>query len=186
VSPWYWFDIKTYVDYDKLDHARILYKQELDIFLSDYSVIQEIGMDLDTMYNTKVKDNWKSLPIINSESGGVEFREHFPKTYDIVKTCHGITNFSMNFTSPHGVIVPHQDPYDIINGEEIKHYNCLAGVVIPSDDINKCGMKFGDEEKFLHEGEWFCFHPDIKHEAWNRTDQYRLTLITTIDRRYFK
>ena len=44
------YDIKTYVDYDKLEKARVLFKQELDEFIKDYSIVQQIGMDLDTYY----------------------------------------------------------------------------------------------------------------------------------------
>jgi aspartyl/asparaginyl beta-hydroxylase (cupin superfamily) len=186
MSQWGFYNIKDYVDFENLDLARVLYKEELDIFLHDYSIVQEIGMDLDDMYNTGVKDNWKTIPIINSEPGGIHFKENFPKTLAMIETCRGITNFAMNFTKPNGVIVPHQDPYDIIDGEEIKHYNCVAGVVIPSNDVNECGMRFDGQDKYLHEGEWFSFHPDVKHEAWNKTDKYRLTTIATIDRRYFK
>jgi magnesium transporter len=132
MSQWGFYNIKDYVDFENLDLARVLYKEELDIFLHDYSIVQEIGMDLDDMYNTGVKDNWRTIPIINSEPGGIHFKENFPKTLAMIETCRGITNFAMNFTKPNGVIVPHQDPYDIIDGEEIKHYNCVAGVVIPS------------------------------------------------------
>jgi len=182
----YIFDIKDYNDYENLDRARVLYKEELDMFMQDYSIVQDIGMDLDEMYGTGVKDNWRTIPIINSDPGGIHFKEKFPKTLAMIETCRGITNFSMNFIRPKGVIVPHQDPYDIIDGEEIKHYNCVAGVVIPTTDVNECGMKIDNEIKYLHEGEWFCFHPDARHEVWNKTSNYRLTVIATIDRRYFK
>ena len=68
MSQWGFYNIKDYVDFENLDLARVLYKEELDIFLHDYSIVQEIGMDLDDMYNTGVKDNWRTIPIINSQT----------------------------------------------------------------------------------------------------------------------
>ena len=42
-------------------------------------------------------------------------------------------------------------------------------------------MKFNDTTIFLGEGEWVGFSPDTMHSSWNKTDQYRLSLIATID-----
>ncbi len=181
------YDIKKYIDFDKLDKARVMIKQELDAFIKDYAIVQEIGMDLDTYYRTGIKDNWRNIPIKVSDPGmdhELKYADKFPKSLEIINSCRGLTNIGMNFTKPYGEIVPHRDPYDTIDGQVVKHITFIAGVIIPSTDVNKCGMKFNDTTIFLGEGEWVGFSPDTMHSSWNKTDQYRLSLIATIDSKY--
>tara|TARA_X000000368_G_scaffold141186_1_gene111127 strand:+ start:4598 stop:5170 length:573 start_codon:yes stop_codon:yes gene_type:complete len=182
------YDIKTYVDYDNLEKARVLFKQELDEFIKDYSIVQQIGMDLDTYYKTGVKDNWRNIPIKVGDPGmdnELQYADKFPKTLEVVEQCKGLTNIGMNFTKPHGKIVPHSDPYDKDkDGNIIKHITFINGVIIPSDKVNECGMKFNDTTIYLAESEWVGFSPETKHSSWNYTDHYRLSIIATIDSKY--
>ena len=177
-------DIEKYENYSFLDKAREAAKRELLEFMSDYSSIETIGMDMDELYNTKMQD-WKALAIIDMCNPG-HHSENFSETYKYGSMCKGLTNLALNFIKPHGQLVPHRDPLDTINGTEIKHYNCLTGIIIPSNDIKECGMKFEETEIFLSNDEWIVFEPAAMHQAWNHTDKYRVTLIATIDSKYWR
>ena len=79
------YDIKKYIDFDKLDKARVMIKQELDAFIKDYAIVQEIGMDLDTYYRTGIKDNWRNIPIKVSDPGmdhELKYADKFPKSLE--------------------------------------------------------------------------------------------------------
>ena len=46
-------------------------------------------------------------------------------------------------------------------------------------------MMFNNKEVIVAEGEWITFLPSTKHSAWNYTDHYRLTCMSTINLEYF-
>ena len=180
------YKITNYEDYGKLEQARLMLKQELDAFMPDYSKVQQIGMDFDSFYNTGVKDNWRTIAVkLGDNQNPVEHSDKFPNTLEILNQCKGVENFGMNFVKPRGRIMPHTDPEVIVDGQEVPFINCLAGVVIPSTNVDECGMKFNDKEVVVAEGEWITFLPSTKHSAWNYTDHYRLTCMSTINLEYF-
>ena len=93
------YDIKKYIDFDKLDKARVMIKQELDAFIKNYAIVQEIGMDLDTYYRTGIKDNWRNIPIKVSDPGmdhELKYADKFPKSLQIINSCRGLTNIDQN------------------------------------------------------------------------------------------
>ena len=180
------YKITNYEDHKKLEQARLMLKQELDAFMPDYSKVQQIGMDFDSFYNTGIKDNWRTIAVkLGDNQDPVEHADKFSNTLEILSECKGVENFGMNFVKPYGRIMPHTDPEVIVDGKEVPFINCLAGVVIPSANVHKCGMMFDNKEVAVAEGEWVTFLPSTKHSAWNYTDHYRLTCMSTINLEYF-
>ena len=75
------YKITNYEDYEKLEQARLMLKQELDAFMPDYSKVQQIGMDFDSFYNTGIKDNWRTIAVkLGDNQDPVEHADKFPNT----------------------------------------------------------------------------------------------------------
>lgn len=89
----------------------------------------------------------------------------------------------INFMHPHSVLPVHQDDEgDQTNMGTLrvvgyKCYQITAGVLIPSEDVNLCGLDINGTIIPTRQGEIIAFDGTKPHGGWNRTDQWRITWI---------
>jgi hypothetical protein len=89
----------------------------------------------------------------------------------------------INFMHPHTVLPTHYDDegnqtnMGTLRVVGLKCYQITAGVIIPSNDPELCGLNINGEIIPTHEGEIIAFDGTKPHGGWNRTDQWRITWI---------
>jgi hypothetical protein len=124
-------------------------------------------------------ENWFTLPIIRGGNRMVEWQTQLPNLSKAVDTLPGVINFTLNAIPPGAQIRPHCD-YNYDMQEKISQadraYVILLCVDIPEADIDKCGMRIGDNYYHVHSGDIIAFDGGVEHQSWNFTEQWRYTI----------
>lgn len=100
--------------------------------------------------------------------------ELFPETFKIIKKDKQIRDGLLIAFAPHSQIYTHVDEPNIEPYGEIDWYSVFIGIEIPSFDKNKVAVKVGDTV-FDH-SDYIIFDPQIPHSAWNRTDDWWISV----------
>lgn len=89
-----------------------------------------------------------------------------PNTAELVRAIPDMTTAGFSCMGPGAHIKPHR-------GYTNQVLRCHLGLVIPPD----CALRVGRETRQWEEGRCLVFDDTIKHEAWNRSDAYRIVLL---------
>ncbi len=89
----------------------------------------------------------------------------------------------INFMAPNTVLPTHQDDegnqtnFGTLRVVGFKCYQITAGVLIPSEDPELCGLNIDGQITSTRQGEIIAFDGTRPHGGWNKTDQWRITWI---------
>jgi beta-hydroxylase len=95
-----------------------------------------------------------------------ENRAHCPVTSAAIDTVPGMVTGGFSLLRPGAHIKPHE-------GFSTPVLRCHLGLVVPDG----CLFRVRSEVRPWREGEWLVFDDAHEHEAWNRSDAYRLVLL---------
>jgi beta-hydroxylase len=119
--------------------------------------------------NVKVGNKWKTFIFCaygNFISKNCEF---CPETFNAIQKIKGLKTAWFSIMEPQTRLPIHEGPY---NG--VLRYH--LGLQIPSQNVEVCGIKVGDETRSWENGKSLIFDDSFKHEAWNLTDTRRVVL----------
>src|SRR5262245_6915068 len=97
----------------------------------------------------------------------------FPKTVAFLHSIPHLTSAFINLLEPHSTLPAH-------NGDTNTPYRCHLGLIIPSGDVDRCGLQVGGERIGWREGEAFAFNEAYRHFVWNHTDRDRAILVVDV------
>lgn len=89
----------------------------------------------------------------------------------------------VNFMRPNSVLPVHADDESeagnmgTLRSAGLKCYQISCGIQVPSDDPELCGLNINGQVVPVKQGEIIAFDGSVPHNGWNKTDQYRVTLI---------
>jgi aspartyl/asparaginyl beta-hydroxylase (cupin superfamily) len=94
----------------------------------------------------------------------------FPKTLALLNSIPDLITAYVSILAPGAGLPPH-------NGDTNTTYRCHLGLVVPSSDVDRCGLDVGGERTSWREGEAFAFNEAHRHFVWNHTDRERIILV---------
>lgn len=94
----------------------------------------------------------------------------FPKTLALLRSIPDFITAYVSILAPGAELPPH-------NGDTNTTYRCHLGLVVPSSDVDQCGLDVGGERTGWREGEAFAFNEAHRHFVWNHTDRERIVLV---------
>lgn len=115
------------------------------------------------------EDDWSAFPLMIH---GHKHKKHWkmcPRTTSILKDIPGLITAGFFVLAPRAHLPAH-------NNHPRAIYRFHLGVIVPEG----CSFRVGEEIRDWREGEWLVFDPNQNHEAWNRSDQYRVILLMDI------
>jgi len=89
----------------------------------------------------------------------------------------------INFMKPNSILPKHMDDESIegnmgtLKSAGLKCYQISCGIQIPSTDVSLCGLDLNGEIIAVGENDIIAFDGTKPHSGWNKTDNYRVTLI---------
>lgn len=183
-----WFDYTSYKYYTYLETLR-------DIVINEYTENKSIlqfensGLAVGELYDTsKVTDvNWFGYPLITAEIIDENFTQYWPKTIEFVKTIPGTINCCINCVGPGSTIPMHIDyaiSKEVIGDKEA--IGVIVGVNMPSDNPDIVGFDVGGVVKGWQTGELVGINGYLEHGGWNRSSEWRVTLLIDLDKKYWK
>lgn len=175
---------KAYKFYDRLSDVLEIAQRDLEIYLenNDYTGLADYQWH-NQFYGEDVfkgeVEQWFTLPIIRGSKSIDEWQTQLPNLAKAACELPGVINFTLNALAPGAQIMPHSD-YDYDMKSQISKadqaYVVLLCVKLPEVEIERCGMKIGDQKYHLHSGDIIAFDGGIIHQSWNFTDQWRYTI----------
>ncbi len=93
-------------------------------------------------------------------------RRRCPATAALLDTIPGLFTAGYSRLGPRTTLPPHR-------GERADMLRCHLGLQIPED----CAIVVDGERYRWHEGETFVFDDTAEHEAWNRSDRWKVVLL---------
>lgn len=94
-----------------------------------------------------------------------------PKTAELVYSIPEILSCDFSYLNPHTHVKPHK-------GYSRMVLRCHIPLIVPN--VEKCGLRVGNETRHWKEGELMIFDDSFDHEAWNDSDESRVVLMFDI------
>lgn len=122
-------------------------------------------------HDTHITDQsvWNACPLIFAERKHRTNWDACPVTRSLVENVPGLIAAGFYVLSPHAHLLPH-------NNMQRDVYRLHLGIIVPEG----CSFRVGDQVRDWKEGEWLMFDPNYRHEAWNRSDEYRVILLMDV------
>jgi len=120
---------------------------------------------------------WTKFPMLFH---GVKLEDHTkqcPKTIELIEKLvprELVISAEFSVQSPGAVVALHNN---FLFPEFVRMH---LGLVVPTTDATKIGMKVDGMTINWEEGRFICFDDTFPHEVWNRTDQLRAILIIDV------
>jgi beta-hydroxylase len=102
--------------------------------------------------------------------------EHCPETARALEKIPGLKTAFFSLLSPQKHIPRHKGVYKGL-------IRCHLALIIPEVE-GDCGMDIENQKVYWKEGEVIAFDDTVDHEAWNKTDDFRVILLFDIERQY--
>jgi len=123
------------------------------------------------------KSGWTKFPMIFH---GVKLEDHTkqcPRTIELIETIvprELLISSEFSVQNPGAVVALHNN---FLYPEFVRLH---LGLVVPTTDATKIGMKVNGMTINWEEGRFICFDDTFPHEVWNRTDELRAILIIDV------
>jgi hypothetical protein len=138
-------------------------------------------------------NDWRSIDFLYERKWN---KEVFKRSWQLMSECVGVKQIFINFIKPHGIITPHLDTstWEKIEEDwELPLYTLEGASIIATlftgmknRETKSVGMKVNGVYKYPLAGELVCFDGRWnEHQMWNNTDEWRITAVIDIDRKFF-
>ena len=179
----------NYTDPELIRIVAEIFKNEMISFndiRSCFFDVKDIDKSLDLEdVGTEEKVSVNAILLVDNESDvSKEIKDRFPKTIDFLKKMPGVKIASCVAIAPNSIVPLHLDDMDSPAYQLNDWYAVLIGVVVP--DPNLVGMKIGDNIYTHTQGTSIIFDTQIPHSAWNKTDDWWVTLRLSTKKEFFK
>jgi beta-hydroxylase len=114
-----------------------------------------------------VPQDWKTFFLYGYGRKVARNCDRCPATTAAIETVPGMRTAFFSVLPPRTRLPPHVGVY-----RGILRYH--LGLIVP--DVERCGLRIGDQVLRWREGEDFVFCDQYEHEAWNDTDEHRTIL----------
>ncbi len=102
----------------------------------------------------------------------------FPDTTKIIKENSNIVSAAILGFAPHSYLYPHVDTVELPPYAEVNWLSVFMGLYVPSYDKDLIGVKVGDTV-YSHK-DTIVFDAQIPHLAWNKTDEWWISVRLSI------
>jgi aspartyl/asparaginyl beta-hydroxylase (cupin superfamily) len=113
---------------------------------------------------------WRSVNFVTYRHWYPRNCASFPETMALLRGIPFLTSAFVNLLEPGASLPAH-------NGDTNTTYRCHLGLVVPSEDVERCGLAVGGERTGWREGAAFAFNEAYGHWVWNRTDDDRVVFV---------
>jgi len=180
----------AYAPPDEVEEKILSKKEELKAHKNRAIAYKEILTD---EAERKHYNDWRSIDFLYECKWN---KEVFKRSWQLMSECKGIKQIFINFIKPNGIITPHLDTSTWEKIEEdwgLPLYSLEGGSIIATlftgmknREEKTVGMKVNGVYKFPLAGELVCFDGRWnEHQMWNNTNEWRITAVIDIDRKYF-
>lgn len=149
--------------------------------------IESESINAGKVYRAETLDErcgWWGIPLVHFYKK-TKWSEQWFNTYQAVANVPGIIHVAVNFTKPGCTIPVHQDKIDKINEKVLELIPTIIGINIPSDTVDIVGFQVEDKKIYLAQGDILSFRPEQPHGSWNFSNEWRVTLYITTERKYW-
>lgn len=183
-----WFDYKLYQHYEMFEQLRDVIIPEYKEWSATHNPKKD-AQKFSDRYGCGEDLGWYACPLIDARNVRKDFPPQWPKTMEILSALPGILNSAINFVEPGTVVPPHvDDEYDMhenIQGKGVQGWGTMIGVSMPSNDPAVMGFKVGEDVMSWNTGEIVSFNGYALHEGWNYSNEWRVTIVIEIDKKYW-
>ena len=158
-------------------HAEAKYdliREEVDGLLGDVDAIPTFQA-LDAQQEVLTTDEgWRTYPVMVFGEVLAEARMTCPETLSLLDEIPGVENAFFSIFAAGKVVPPHVGP-----STSLLRFHLAVRVPEPAD---QCGIRVGRDIRHWIEGKSLVFDDTHEHEAWNRTDGFRVVLFVDFAR----
>lgn len=182
-----WFDCTQYKNYENLLDLKNVVIREYNSIKQKLN-FQNTGMPVGELYDVSTSRdvNWFGYPIVTAEIFDETFAKFWPLTTEIIKTLPGTINCCINFVGPNSNIPSHMDhaiSKEVIGDKEA--IGVIIGIEMPSSDKEIVGFEVDGEIRGWSTGELVAINGYLNHSGWNRSNDWRITLLIDLDKKYW-
>ena len=98
----------------------------------------------------------------------------FPRTTEFIKTIPEITRATILGFGPHSQLYTHVDTVELMPYDYVDWKSVFIGMFVPSYHSDDVAVKI--ENDIFDHNEIIVFDTQIPHSAWNRTDQWWISI----------
>lgn len=113
---------------------------------------------------------WRSINFVTYRHWYRDNCAGFPFTIGLLRAIPHLTSAFINLLEPHSVLPAH-------NGDTDTTYRCHLPLIVPSEDVEQCGLAVGPERTGWRAGHAFAFDEAYRHSVWNHTDHDRVVMV---------
>jgi hypothetical protein len=183
-----WFDYTQYKYYTYLETLR-------DIAINEYNAnkkvlhFQNSGLAVGELYDvsTITDIDWFGYPLVTAEKFDESYIKYWPETAKFIKTIPGTINCCINCIGPNSTIPMHIDyaiSKEVIGDKEA--IGVIIGISMPSNDPNIVGFDVGGVVRGWNTGDLVGINGYLEHGGWNRSNDWRITLLIDLDKKYWE
>ena len=176
-----------------------MFKTAVKIFKEEMGSVEEIkqhmihvtdldnSSDLTNVHPKNRKDLLMYIIFLNKNIDlNNEIKNKFSRTYEHIQNISGVVDTVCIAIAPKSIMPLHID--DIEKG--LYHYNdwysVFMGVKVPSLDSNLIGVEIDNITYSHSENNAIVFDTQLPHAAWNKTDDWWISLKFSVKKSFFK
>jgi beta-hydroxylase len=151
-----------------------LIRQELDGVLERVGELPNFQDIMPRQQRISQDSGWKTYYFYAFGFVAQKNCDRCPQTWNLIKDIPGLKVAFFSILAPGKHIPEHRGKHKGL----IRYH---LGLRVP-EPTTECGIRIGDEVAHWEEGKSLIFDDTFPHEAWNRTDGYRVVLFLDIAR----
>ncbi|NJL87754.1 MAG: aspartyl/asparaginyl beta-hydroxylase domain-containing protein [Leptolyngbyaceae cyanobacterium SM1_1_3] len=155
----------------------LVIRQELDQVLQHVNALPNFKDIMPRQQRISPDDGWKTYYFCAFGFIATQNCQQCPETWKLLQNIPGLKVAFFSILAPGKHILEHRGKHKGL----IRYH---LGLIVPQPQT-KCGIRVGNQIAHWEEGESLIFDDTYYHEAWNRSDRYRVVLFLDIARPFY-